>query len=250
MAYQWTIKLFAGLSERFGTPALTISSADQKLTVAQLKQLLMKHYPNQAELLRISFVAHNHAYASDATIIHATDELALLPPVSGGEASADNQQVSNDNSLAVNRYIITSDIIDTNEVLAKVIAAEHGAAIAFVGTTREWTQGQRTVRLEYEAYAPMAIRTMEQIGEELAERWPGTLCAISHRIGVVAIAETSVVIAVLSPHRDSCYEASRYAIERLKQIVPIWKKEIWEDGSEWKGHQQGPWNPISPLTSN
>lgn len=86
MTYSWTIKLFAGLSERFGTPAITISSPEQQLTVAQLKQLLMNHYPNQAELLRISFVAHNHAYASDDTIIHTSDELALLPPVSGGEA--------------------------------------------------------------------------------------------------------------------------------------------------------------------
>lgn len=162
----------------------------------------------------------------------------------------DNQEITSDAALASNRYTITANKLDTDEILAKVIVAEHGAAIAFVGTTREWTHGQRTVRLEYEAYIPMAIRTMEQIGEELAERWPGTLCAISHRIGVVAIAETSVVIAVSSAHRDSCYEASRYAIERLKQIVPIWKKEIWEDGSEWKGHQQGPWNPISPLTSS
>ncbi|MNF04742.1 Molybdopterin synthase catalytic subunit [compost metagenome] len=94
----------------------------------------------------------------------------------------------------------------------------------------------------------MAVATMRQIGDEIAQRWQGALCAISHRIGVVGLAETSVVIAVSSPHRDSCYEASRYAIERLKQIVPIWKKEIWDDGSEWKGHQLGPWNPTLPLT--
>ena len=75
------------------------------------------------------------------------------------------------------------------------------------------------------------------------------LCAITHRLGKVAIAEASVVIAVSSPHRVHCYEASRYAIERLKQIVPIWKKEIWEDGSEWKGSQTGPWNPLQTPES-
>ena len=106
------------------------------------------------------------------------------------------------------------------------------------------TYGQRTVLLEYEAYIPMALKTMETIGEEIENQWPGTLCAITHRLGKVAIAEASVVIAVSSPHRAHCYEASRYAIERLKQIVPIWKKEIWEDGSEWKGSQTGPWNPL------
>ncbi|MNG06951.1 Molybdopterin synthase catalytic subunit [compost metagenome] len=95
----------------------------------------------------------------------------------------------------------------------------------------------------------MAVKTMEQIGSEISDRWSGTLCAIVHRTGVVDIADISVVIAVSSPHREACYEASRYAIERLKQIVPIWKKEIWEDGSEWKGHQQGPWNPLECSAS-
>jgi molybdopterin synthase catalytic subunit len=92
----------------------------------------------------------------------------------------------------------------------------------------------------------MALAKLRQIGAEITERWPGTRCAISHRIGRVDIAEISVVIAVSAPHRAGCYEASRYAIERLKQIVPIWKKEIWEDGSEWKGHGLGPWDPRVP----
>src|SRR4030095_13438564 len=88
------------------------------------------------------------------------------------------------------RFGVTSDVISSDAVLAKVIVPQHGAAIAFVGTTREWTHGQRTVRLEYEAYAPMAVATMQQIGDEVAERWQGALCAISHRIGVVGLAET------------------------------------------------------------
>lgn len=142
-------------------------------------------------------------------------------------------------------YEITEAPIDVERVSAKVIAPEQGATLAFIGTTREWTHGKRTVLLEYEAYAPMAVKAMARIGEEIAERWPGTRCAITHRIGPVPVAEASVVIAVSAPHRDMCYEASRHAIERLKVIVPIWKKEVWEDGTEWKGAQTGPWNPLA-----
>ncbi|QAY65084.1 molybdenum cofactor biosynthesis protein [Paenibacillus protaetiae] len=242
MTYNWSIQLFAGLAERFGTSAITVETADGSMAVSDLKKRLAEAYPEHAALLGASFIARNHMYASDDTVILASDELAMLPPVSGGEPGP-----SEEDSGKGRRYVLTTGNIGADEVLAKVIVPEHGASIAFVGTTREWTAGKRTLRLSYEAYEPMAVRTMEQIGEEIAERWPGALCAITHRLGEVGIAETSVVIAVSAPHRAACYEASRYAIERLKQIVPIWKKEIWEDGSEWVGHQNGPWNPTVPL---
>lgn len=242
MTCNWSIKLFAGLPERLGVSSISLQSDVEQMSVAELKEAISAKYSGHAAIIQISFVARNHAYAADDAILHASDELALLPPVSGGEEQAQPVRELSE------RYVITEGVINSDDVLAKVIVPENGAAIAFVGTTREWTHGQRTVRLEYEAYVPMAVATMRQIGDEIAERWPGALCAISHRIGVVGLAETSVVIAVSSPHRDRCYEASRYAIERLKQIVPIWKKEIWEDGSEWKGHQLGPWNPTEQLT--
>ncbi|MBD2872571.1 molybdenum cofactor biosynthesis protein [Paenibacillus arenilitoris] len=242
MTYTWSIKLFAGLPERIGVSSLSLRSEEGQMTAMRLKEAVSAAYPEHGALIRVSFIACNHAYAADDKMLLATDELALLPPVSGGEESQAAADGERDDL-----YVVTDEPIRSDDVLAKVIVPEHGAAIAFVGTTREWTQGKRTVRLEYEAYAPMAVATMKQIGDEIAARWQGALCAISHRIGVVGLAETSVVIAVSSPHRDICYEASRYAIERLKQIVPIWKKEIWEDGSEWKGHQLGPWDPTAPL---
>ncbi|WP_141500372.1 molybdenum cofactor biosynthesis protein [Paenibacillus luteus] len=242
MTYQWTIQLFAGLPERLGTEIISLESVEGQMKADDLKTAISALYPEHQAIIHVSFIACNHAYAAEDALLHASDELALLPPVSGGEEHPLPAMEQ------AERYVITPDAISSDAVLAKVIVPEHGAAIAFVGTTREWTQGQRTVRLEYEAYEPMAIATMKQIGDEIAERWQGALCAISHRIGVVGLAETSVVIAVSSPHRNSCYEASRYAIERLKQVVPIWKKEIWEDGSEWKGHQLGPWNPTHELT--
>jgi molybdopterin synthase catalytic subunit len=140
-------------------------------------------------------------------------------------------------------YQIVHEAISIEKVSQLVISPSHGATLSFIGTTREFTFGKRTVLLEYEAYIPMALLAMSQIGDEISVQWPGTLCAITHRLGKVEIGEVSVVIAVSTAHRADCYEASRFAIERLKQIVPIWKKEIWEDGSEWKGHQQGTWDP-------
>lgn len=236
MTVHWKLHLFAGLAERFGTPALLISLDFPAMSAAELKQSLIALYPEHESLLRASFLACNQAYAADDATVNAGDELALLPPVSGGEAAVPFGE----------RYVITHEPLSVEAVTAQVIVPGHGAALTFTGTTREWTNGQRTVRLEYDAYVPMALKTLQQIGDEVGKRWPGALCAIAHRIGVVDIAEISVVIAVSAPHRDACYEASRYAIERLKQIVPIWKKEIWDDGSEWKGHQLGPWNPTAP----
>lgn len=244
MEYKWTIRLFAGLNERLGTSSIEMMLPIDMLTVSELKALLSEQYASQRELIHLSFVARNQAYAQDDASISHSDELALLPPVSGGEETAPEQDTLA--SLESEPfYWLTDQPISVEDVTKRVITPNRGASIAFVGTTREWTEGQRTVRLSYEAYAPMAVRTMEQIGEEIAIRWNGALCAIAHRTGIVDIAEISVVIAVSAPHRDECYEASRYAIERLKQIVPIWKKEIWDDGSEWKGHQMGPWNPLA-----
>ncbi|MDF2669722.1 MAG: molybdopterin biosynthesis MoaE protein [Paenibacillus sp.] len=239
-----TLLLFAGLAESVGTTRLSLTLEREALTVQQLKDTLCELYPAAASLIRISFVACNQSYASDETTITAADEIALIPPVSGGQPEAESS--SSQASSANNLFTLSYDVLSTEETCAKVQDSRYGAVIAFIGTTREYTNGQRTVLLEYEAYAPMAIRTMEQIGEEIDARWPGALCAISHRLGTVPLGEISVVIAVAAPHRAECYDASRYAIERLKQIVPIWKKEIWEDGSEWKGHQLGPWNPLQP----
>lgn len=243
MHVKWTIQLFAGLSDRFGQPAVELEIPEEQLTVLQVKQALAAQYPAHESLIAISFMACNQAYADDGQLIRASDELALLPPVSGGEDPYSANAETGDS--AAEYYRITTEPLSVEAITALVIAPAHGAALTFTGTTREWTQGQRTVRLEYEAYVPMAIRTLRQIGEEIETRWPGTHCAIWHRIGVVEIAEISVVIAVSSPHREACYDASRYAIERLKQIVPIWKREVWEDGTEWKGHQLGPWNPMA-----
>jgi molybdopterin synthase catalytic subunit len=119
-----------------------------------------------------------------------------------------------------------------------VLRPEAGAVTLFTGHVREWTEGVRTLYLAYEAYVPMAQKKLAEIGREIEEKWIGTKVAIAHRIGELQIGDIAVVIAVSSPHRSDAYEANEYAIERIKEIVPIWKQEIWEDGTQWVGNQR------------
>lgn len=136
-------------------------------------------------------------------------------------------------------FQITKDPIEIEKVVQKVVQREAGAITTFIGTVRELTHGRRTLYLEYEAYESMALKKLEQIGNEIAKKWPGTKTAITHRIGRLEITDIAVVIATSTPHRAESYDANRYAIERIKEIVPIWKKEHWEDGEEWVGNQLG-----------
>ena len=134
-------------------------------------------------------------------------------------------------------FAITEDEIDINEVTQKVIRREAGAVVTFTGTVREFTYGKKTLFLRYDAYESMAIKQLKRIGEEIHEKWPDAVTAIFHRTGSLEISDIAVVIAVSTPHRKHAYEANEYAIERIKQIVPIWKQEQWEDGTEWVGDQ-------------
>ncbi|MEB6113508.1 MULTISPECIES: molybdenum cofactor biosynthesis protein MoaE [Kurthia] len=136
-----------------------------------------------------------------------------------------------------NKFEIVDQPIDVEAMRAKVMDRNAGAVTLFIGTVREMTKGKKTLSLQYEAYAPMAIKMFEQIEHEILEQWPDVRLAITHRVGLLAISDIAVVIAVSSPHRKVAYEANEFAIERIKQIVPIWKKEHWEDGTAWIGDQ-------------
>lgn len=226
---QVKVLLFAALAERAGTRELQIDVAEAA-TVHTLLETIGSHHPQLVELLPNCFVSVNQEYANQNTTISPQDEVAILPPVSGGEEP---------------RFQITEQPLSADALVKLVSNPRAGAILTFVGTVREFTRGQRTVSLTYEAYAPMAVQKMQQVADEIRERWPEAEVAMQHRIGNLTIEDIAVIIAVATPHRNESFEAGRYAIERLKQIVPIWKKEIWEDGSEWKGHQQGPWNPLA-----
>lgn len=135
-------------------------------------------------------------------------------------------------------YWITDQPIDINDVVSKVVRPEAGAISIFTGIVREFTRDKRTLFLEYQAYETMAEKKLAEIGEEIADKWENTKTAIAHRVGRLNISDIAVVIAVSTPHRHDAFEASRYAIERIKEIVPIWKKEHWEDGTFWVGDQK------------
>lgn len=121
-------------------------------------------------------------------------------------------------------YEISKEPIDIQAVIDKVVQRNAGAITTFIGTVRELTKGKKTLFLIYEAYEAMAVKKLAQIGQEIEQRWEGSCVAITHRVGRLDITDVAVVIAVSTPHRADAYDANRYAIERIKEIVPIWKK--------------------------
>ena len=136
-------------------------------------------------------------------------------------------------------FVVTTEPLDPASLAANVAGrlegapASAGAVASFLGTVRNENQGRRVERLEYEAYEPLAVKSFERIAAEAAERWPDTRVAVHHRIGPLSIGEASVAIAAASPHRADAFAACRYAIERIKQIAPIWKHEFFEGGDAW-----------------
>ncbi len=140
--------------------------------------------------------------------------------------------------MALKLFEVTTKPISADEVVGRLADPEVGAFTVFVGVVRNNTDGRRTLHLDYEAYPEMAEQTLAQIGAEIQERWPTVRqVAIVHRIGQQEIGETSVVIALSAAHRAELFDSLHYAIDRLKEIVPIWKKEVWTDGSEWRSEQ-------------
>jgi len=232
------IRLFAGISELVGETEWN-AHVPENANIETIRTLLIDRWPALKGHIDVCFFAINEQYATLEKKVCSGDRVAIIPPVSGGSPLAKQEE----------RFLITTEPLSADAVLRLVANPATGAVLTFVGTVREFTAGKRTVYLSYQAYEQMAIQLMRQIGAEIEQQWPGASVAIAHRIGELAIEELSVVIAVATPHRPAAFEAGRYAIERLKQIVPIWKKEVWEDGSEWIGGQSGPWNPTMPLSA-
>jgi len=164
--------------------------------------------------------AHNGAYAAWEEPLAEQDEIAFLPPVSGGGGAT--------------RTAIAEEPIDEAALAAGLAGDAHGAVVSFVGRARNHADdGREVLELEYEAYGPMAERVLAEIASEAADRWDASV-GIVHRIGLVPIGEASVVIVSAAAHRDAAYQASRYVIEAIKERLPIWKRERFADGSEWK----------------
>lgn len=220
-----TLKLFATLRERVGTSELSREFNDGA-TVGEIWRSLLEQFPNLGGHREGVAYAVNHEYVTEDYRPHDRDEVAFIPPVSGG---ADAPWLG---PISIGRATI--DVTALEQAVAHPSA---GAIVTFAGTTRNDNVGRRVIRLEYEAYEPMALSEMRKLAREAGERWKIVRLAIQHRVGPVAIGETSVAIAVSSAHRAEAFEACRFAIDRLKEIVPIWKKEFFEGGEIWVGCQ-------------
>jgi MoaE-MoaD fusion protein len=200
-------------------------------------QDLLAHCEAQIPRLKTSLpslaVAVNQQYAGPETRLNHGDEIALLPPVSGG-ASDGAGETPTRQLVGRRRYSsIVRDIIDTQGIVAKLKRGEDGAVVAFEGVVRNQTRGRKTLYLDYEAYEEMALRQMESLAEQALRQFQIRDLTIVHRLGRLEIGETSVLIAVASSHRAAAFDACRWLIDTLKRTVPIWKKEHFEDGAVW-----------------
>jgi molybdopterin converting factor subunit 1 len=224
--------LFFGMLKDLVGKASDTLDLDQGASVADL----LAHYETQIPRLRESLpslaLAVNQEYASPETKLRSNDEVAILPPVSGGK---DGSRIASGrgNRRETAHCAIVRGPIQTQEVLAGVKRGEDGAAVVFEGVVRNQTRGRKTLYLDYEAYEEMAVKQMESLAGQALGQFQIRDVALVHRLGRLEIGETSVLIVVASAHRAAAFDACRWLIDTLKRTVPIWKKEYFEDGAVW-----------------
>ncbi len=222
------VRLFATLKDQAGRNLIQLELAPSA-TVRHLLEAIAGQYPALAEALPTTLVAINREFAFPDTPVDAGDEIALFPPVSGGEAAAPHPTY----------FAISHAAPDLNAIQARLRRPDVGAIVTFTGSVRGETQREglpgATLKLEYEAYSAMATARMAQIAEEIWRRWPLVKgVAIVQRIGTLEVGEITTLVACAAGHRDQgAFEAARYGIDRLKEIVPVWKKEIGADHTVW-----------------
>jgi len=192
--------------------------AEVPATVGDLRRALERAHPGLARVLPRCRLAVDQEFADDDAPLRDGVEVAVVPPVAGGAPP----------------FRLVDRPLRLEEVVEAVSAPGLGGLVTFTGTVRDASRGRRVLRLEYEAYAPMAERVLARIGEEVG-RDHGAAVAIVHRVGVLSPGEAAVVIACAAPHRTAAFRACEACIERLKADAPIWKREVFEDGSEWVG---------------
>jgi len=224
--------LFFGMLKDLVGKASDTLDLDQGASVADL----LAHYETQIPRLRESLpslaLAVNQEYARAETKLKSNDEVAILPPVSGGKEGSRTAS-SGGNRRETEHCAVVGGAIQTQEVLAGIKRGEDGAAVVFEGVVRNQTRGRKTLYLDYEAYEEMALKQMESLVGQALSQFQIRNVALVHRLGRLEIGETSVLIVVASAHRAAAFDACRWLIDRLKRTVPVWKKEYFEDGAVW-----------------
>jgi len=212
------VRTFAGLRDALGAGSMEVDLPAGADVAALLSRLAADH-PHAGLPDKHFSVAVNRAYSDNERVLQPGDEVALIPPVSGG---------------ADKLFEITADPISLDDIARRVTAPDRGGVTLFAGTVRGVTGDLTTDYLEYEAYAEMAEPVLAEIAAETQARWPEvSAVSVIHRVGRLEVGDVSVAIAVAAAHRRDTFDACRYIIDRIKQIAPIWKKEVGGDGSIW-----------------
>jgi MoaE-MoaD fusion protein len=218
-----TVRCFAAVREALGTDTMAIDAA-AGTTVAGLCALLAAKAP-ALQRLPLAY-AVNRDYARGDTVLRDGDEVAFIPPISGGSGAGD-----------LYRFDLQEGVLDARALEAECRTDADGAIVTFTGTTRNHNDGATVLSLRYEAYAEMAHKVMCGLFEEAIKRFPITRARVAHRLGDVPVGEASVVVVVASAHRGPAFDACRYVMDRVKHEVPIWKRELLRDGASerWIG---------------
>lgn len=218
-----TLRCFASVREALGTEVMQVEVA-AGISIEDLRKKLGKQHP---ELLRLPLAyAVNRDYARAECVLKDGDEVAFIPPISGGAGAVD-----------LYRFDIVDGVIDPRPLEAECRTDADGAVVTFAGTTRNHNEGAEVLSLSYETYTEMAQRVMCELFEEAVKRFPITRARVVHRLGEVPVGEASVVVVVASAHRGPAFDACRFLMDRLKNEVPIWKREKLKDGDgeRWIG---------------
>ncbi|MCG8351041.1 MAG: MoaD family protein [Chloroflexales bacterium] len=216
------IRFFAGHRDIVGVPELVVK-LEPGATVGALWERLVSDYPRLQGYSGRLLYAVNQQFSDLNTELRDGDEVAYIPPVSGGlpETFAP--------------FLITETPLDPAPLVAWATTPEDGAVVTFSGVARNNFEGRATAFLSYEAYAEMAVPVLQQLADEARARWPIGRVAVHHRVGTLEIGATAVLVVVAAPHRQAAFAAAAYIMDRIKEVAPIWKREHWADGaSEWR----------------
>ncbi len=225
---QVKLLFFASLKDIVGARQIELD-VPTGATVSDVLTRLESSYPRIKDYRPVILTAVNEEYVDQRTTVRDGDELAIFPPVSGGGVESAPQIISRQGEI----YQITREAIDAQKISREMLRGEDGAICVFEGVVRNNSKGKRTLHLVYEGYESMALKKLEEIGIFVRQAWDIDGIAIVHRLGHLDIGETSIAVIVTSAHRRAAFDACHYAIDKLKKVVPIWKKEFFEDGEVW-----------------